>query len=561
MIRLLWVLSICCLSISLKAQMATFEKTYIESWKEFYPSIAVRQGMHEAVFRFEKRSATHIEDWKMFNQNILDKCLPYLSSSKNSERINATHLSMQARSELQRWSKEQPHVHDFSFYVNMLVRGLPEEKEVSYLSRSEWSALQHNRLDGITELCKAARENLQSDKASRAPGALQQLEDLKSEFRDRTHDLSDQSVISAISALDDLIALGKTIKERPSTSSLLGAQLFGERLKLYTDSEVSAEELADLAYKEIKTVRFLMEKTAGEHWRQAYPDKTIPTDGMEVLQQALRDMESDATSSAEEYTSFWNELADSLIQFLAHQDIATVPENQTLSIVPAPESAGPAARIGWVASSPPFAPNPWTTLYLPSVPDTLSEEEQRDFWSSFNRPFNRFIAIHELFPGHYMQIKISRETPHHVRLLFPYGPYFEGWATFCEKVVLDAGWDHDRPLTMLAHLRKRLENANRAYMSVMVHTQGWSKEEVMRFSTEEALLAPQFAKSLWGRLMRSPMQITSYFYGGVLFKEMYLQERQRAGDRFDLRIFMDTIMQIGPIPISEFSSIFKEIWP
>lgn len=168
------------------------------------------------------------------------------------------------------------------------------------------------------------------------------------------------------------------------------------------------------------------------------------------------------------------------------------------------------------------------------------------------------IVIHELFPGHYMQIKISRETPHPVRLLFPYALYFEGWATFCERVVLDAGWDAENPLTYLAHLRKRLENANRAYTSVKVHCDGWTQEEVLRFSSETSLLAPQFAKSLWGRLMRSPMQMTSYFLGGKQFTELLRTEKKRMGEQFVLQKFMDTIMRSGAIPIDEFEAVFRK---
>jgi len=124
-------------------------------------------------------------------------------------------------------------------------------------------------------------------------------------------------------------------------------------------------------------------------------------------------------------------------------------------------------------------------------------------------------------------------------------------------VLLDAGWEAERKLTCLAHLRKRLENANRAYTSMQVHCKGWTPEQVMQFSTETSLLAPQFAKSLWGRIMRSPMQLTSYFWGGQQFKELLKREQERLGDRFELKRFMDTIMQAGPIPIDAFDALFQ----
>jgi hypothetical protein len=316
-----------------------------------------------------------------------------------------------------------------------------------------------------------------------------------------------------------------------------------------------------MALNEIETVRDLMAQVSKQYLLETYPTKKLPKNDMDIIDLALADMEKDAPLNSADYLQFWQQLADSAVAFIQKNNIATLPKNQTLRIQTAPESAGPAARIGWVASAPPFDPNPMTTLNLPSIPDTLPQQEQVDFWASFNKPFNRMIVIHELFPGHYMQLKISRETPHSLRLLFPYGIFIEGWATFTEKVLLDAGWEAENKLTLLAHLRKRLENANRAYTSVQVHCNDWNQDQVLEFSTETSLLAPQFAKSLWGRIINSPLQLTSYYLGGAQFTQLLKTEKERLGDNFDLKYFMDTIMKAGPIPIDEFYDIFKNTSP
>ena len=78
---------------------------------------------------------------------------------------------------------------------------------------------------------------------------------------------------------------------------------------------------------------------------------------------------------------------------------------------------------------------------------------------------------------------------------------------------------------------------------------GWNEEQVSRFSEEEALLAPQFAKSLWGRLERSPLQMTSYFMGKDMFTGILEAERQRLGDSFEVRAFTDAILQAGAVPM------------
>ena len=133
-----------------------------------------------------------------------------------------------------------------------------------------------------------------------------------------------------------------------------------------------------------------------------------------------------------------------------------------------------------------------------------------------------------------------------------------GWATLCERLALEAGWDDQDPLTWLAHLRKRLENATRAYVSVQVHCQGWDQQRLEEFAVREGLLAPQFAVNLWHRVIASPLQLTSYFLGNRAFVALYEAERTRQGETFRLRDFSDRILEAGSIPLGELHALFAE---
>ena len=101
------------------------------------------------------------------------------------------------------------------------------------------------------------------------------------------------------------------------------------------------------------------------------------------------------------------------------------------------------------------------------------------------------IITHEIYPGHYLQLKAAASHPSRIRSLFAGDDFTEGWASFVEQMTLDHGFDGDQPLTRMAHLRKRLENAVRAYVSVQVHCRGWGAEELGAFAVETGLLPPQ----------------------------------------------------------------------
>ncbi len=553
-------------------EAGNIETNYIDQWKRFYPTLALDQGLHEAIFHFEKRDGETIQNWIDTNKQLLADLAETESPYVRNQSIDARLLSMKARSEIDRWERRAVHRHSIRMYTELIGKAVEPVLEAEILNDYERMSLVCQRMDAVKMLCRAAREQLEGGSKRELERSIKALslqvvwygEKLPGQIKsDGDHeDCPDlvqrgRDVAAEIQRLIDFASqtLLPASEEGPA---VLGRSEYAKQLELYLDQPMTPEQLAEMAKTEIETVRGLIEEVSRKYVQKIAQGGAIPELPDSLVSMAFRAMERDAPVNGKEYLKFWLDLSEKAQRFIREKRIATLPDFQTLRIMPAPESAGAAARIGWVDSAPPFAPNPVTTLYLPSIPEDFPEAERVDFWSSFNKPFNRMIVIHELFPGHYMQIKISRETPHPVRLLFPYALYFEGWATFCERVVLDAGWDAENPLTYLAHLRKRLENANRAYTSVKVHCDGWTQEEVLRFSSETSLLAPQFAKSLWGRLMRSPMQMTSYFLGGKQFTELLRTEKKRMGEQFVLQKFMDTIMRSGAIPIDEFEAVFRK---
>lgn len=544
-------------------------ESYINAWKQFYPSKALSKGIHTSIYQFEDFSKNKTQNWLALNENMLMKLT---NNNGVIDPIDARLLRVQVLSEIDKWKNLSSQSNSLSLYSAIIANALNTVLKADYLIASEKTDLICQRLLQVAKISDAAKTNLVAVAEDDLKKGTRALESTLFYYKNELIiDINNERYVSkcnnfntnlqlAISSLEALLSFTKNQLNATAlpAKKILGHDEYARRLRLYTDSQLTPEELSKIALEEIETVRALMGEVSKTYLKSVYPNEAIPTDYKELTAKALADMEKDAPLNASDYLEFWTQLSDAAVAFIENNHIATLPKNNTLRIMTAPESAGPAARIGWVASAPPFDPNPITTLYLPSIPETLPKQEQIDFWASFNRPFNRMIAIHELFPGHYMQLKISRETAHPIRLLFPYGIYTEGWATFTEKVLLDAGWEKNNHLTYLAHLRKRLENANRSFTSMQVHCNGWSQDQVMTFSTETSLLAPQFAKSLWGRIMNSPMQLTSYFLGGAQFRTLFESEKERLGDNFDLKFFMDTIMKTGPIPIDEFTGIFTK---
>lgn len=538
---------------------------YIDAWLEFYPSNALSLGLTQYAGRYENLSLESIEKWLAINRATLAGIEESRGQFDRDVAIDARLIARQIATEIERWQKQAAHVNSPELYERLIARAVAPVLDHPRLTAGQKKDALNNRLNGLKALCRSALLNLRRGGSQRLLSSLENAASwLEKELPSKAAPLFQQSELQelerlAASVAAEIRSLSISLKRLPLTqeNAVLGPEAYAHKLSIYTDSDITPLTLEKMALDEIHETRRLIHQVAGDYWRETRPEKPIPDDFRELVDPVFADMESNHPATRRQSLETYRAFATEAERFVAQKKIATLPAAR-LSIVLAPPDSGPAQRIGWVDVPPPFDPDPLTTLYLPNIEDDAPTADKDDFYRSFNNHFNKMIIIHELYPGHFIQGRIAALNPRRARILFPYDPYIEGWATLCEKVALDAGWDNRNKLTYLAHLRKRLENANRAYTSVQTHCNGWTEEQVVEFSVETSLLAPQFAKSLWGRLLSSPLQMTSYFYGKEELTGLLDAERRRLGSRFSTLDFMDTLLRQGPIPTDEFPAIFLE---
>ena len=227
----------------------------------------------------------------------------------------------------------------------------------------------------------------------------------------------------------------------------------------------------------------------------------------------------------------------------------TLPEPTTILLDRSP-SFFLGQSVGGVYPAGPYAPEAKTLYYLPTPPDDATPAQKDAFFRDFNHHFNVMITPHEIVPGHYVQLKLAARHPRKVRAIFSDGVYVEGWGTFCERLLLDLGWGG--PLDRLAHLKKQLENISRTVVDIRVHTRGMPREEVLRYVRDEALQDEQFAGNMWVRAITSSPQLTFYHLGYRQVMDLYEDVRKAKGEAFDLRAFMDGMMEMGPVPVAHY---------
>jgi len=66
------------------------------------------------------------------------------------------------------------------------------------------------------------------------------------------------------------------------------------------------------------------------------------------------------------------------------------------------------------------------------------------------------VSVHEVWPGHYLQFLYARHFPSDVRKVFGANTNSEGWAHYCEQMVIDEGFHADNPRYRLAQVQDAL---------------------------------------------------------------------------------------------------------
>ncbi len=531
---------------------------YLVAWTGFYPSRALTAGQAEAAVRFEDFSQPTIDAWLEFNRQALDRVQILPEAASLEENIDRQLLEGQIGRELFQWGEAQAHRNDPQTYSNLVNHALTAVLVRGNLTPDMKFEAVMNRLKGLQRLCEAAKHNLVNGRPSATESSIRDIRSTASFFEGTllaALEISDENPNRASLAA----AAAQTATELNTLADWLesdlgldlddsyGQDFYARKLALAYGPEMTPDVLERIAMEEIETVRELMDDLARREWDDGAEDFN------DRIQPILTEMEDHRAADQQEFLQEFLDLIDRSRLFLVEKDLIDLPEHETLFTALSPSHFAGAA-VGGVYSAGPFDPEAETLFYLPSVPDSAPEAAKEGFYRSFNTHFNTMIITHEIYPGHYLQLKVAAGHPSRIRPLFVGDDFTEGWASFCEQMTLDAGFDDDRPLTRMAHLRKRLENAVRAYVSVQVHCRGWSRDQLSVFAVETGLLPPQFAENLWHRALLSPIQLPSYFIGFRVFDEAYKNERERLEENFNLKAVNNAVVGSGGIPLETLSA-------
>ena len=558
-------------------QVAGLGEEYLDRYLAFFPTRATAAGAYQHDDRLGDLSAASIESWFAFQDDVLERLDGALAADCETDgsdlcaaaRVDAELLRREIELALIDWRERRMPWTTPSLWtatvgsstVYLLVR---EDRPVA-----ERAAFVVERLRQVPRLLEQGRELLQSAapdqlvplRCRMAAGQGRSLanfhenglieafgDELDTDLRDSLRTAAAGSAAALRSFADFSDELGA----RATGTPVLGPEMYARRFVLYTGLETPVGEILDRAEQALRDQLAEADRHAQAIWADLF-EEPAPEDPKDRVRAMFRRVGDDHAATLEEFIEDYRTLVLEAERFVKENDIVTTADPLTLLTDRSPSYFAGAA-VGGVYSAGPYAPDAQTLLYLPTPPDSFDDEQRRSFFRDFNHHFNVMITPHELMPGHYLQLKWAARHPSKIRAMFGDAVTIEGWGTFAERIMLDAGWGDE--LAYAAHLKKRMENTARTIVDIRVHTQGMDEADVERFVIEEALQEEQFARNMRRRTLTTSPQLVTYHLGSREIERVYAEFQSRFPDA-PVRAFTDGMMAVGPVPLDQLVGLLE----
>ena len=82
-----------------------------------------------------------------------------------------------------------------------------------------------------------------------------------------------------------------------------------------------------------------------------------------------------------------------------------------------------------------------------------------------------------------------------------------------------------------------------------IHSQGWSRDQVVEFMRQSGAIDEPTIQSETDRYIAWPAQALSYKLGQLKILELRTRAQKELGPRFDIRAFHDEIIDGGTLPL------------
>jgi uncharacterized protein (DUF885 family) len=360
---------------------------------------------------------------------------------------------------------------------------------------------------------------------------------LKAEF--------EKSNAAVISSLEDYLAWLKSDALPKSNGDYrIGAKTFSDKLKYDEMVEIPIDRLLEIGWANLRSNQAQFKQVAHE----LEPGKSPA--------EVLEDLGKNHPAPDKLLDSFRATFAG-LIEFIRAHDIVTIPSD----IKPIVEETPPFMRATTFASMDtpgPFEMHATEAYFNVTLPDPkMTPAEVEGYMHSFNVGTVISTAVHEAYPGHYIQFLWVPQAPTRVRKILGANTNVEGWAHYTEQMMLDNGYgqpgagakdERESKFLRLGQLQDALLRNARFIVGIEMHTGKMSIDQAEDFFQKEGYQSKETAVVETKRGAGDPTYLY-YTLGKLEIMKLREDLKKKQGAAFSLQKFHDDFLKQGFPPV------------
>jgi len=535
------------------ARVAQLGDAYLRGHYAFNPTEATAAGLHEFDARLEERGPEAVAGEARRLRGVLAE-LARLPEWRLSPDARYDYLVLQSHARARLLELEDIRVwrRDPNLYNRLAAAGVDNILKRNYAPIEQRLAAVLARERQIARLLDEARANLDNPPRiytetaiAQAAGSVEFFERVVPQMFERAggsglsaarraefHEANDRAV-AAVRAFREW--LEGDLLPRSNGDFALGAENFRKKLLYEEMVDTPLPVLLREGERELRETQDEM---------RAVAEEIAPGRGVEAALQLLALEHPTADGLVGEARA---EL-DRIRAFVRSAEIMTPPARENLAVAETPEYA---RSLSFASLDAPGAFERVATesYYYVTPPDPAwTARQQEEHLAHYDRYTLTVTSIHEAFPGHYYQALKARQSPSRVRAALGASSFVEGWAHYCEQMMVDQGFGGNNPKLRLAQLDAALLRLCRYLVGIRLHTAGMSYEEAVSFFMREGYQARTNAEREARRGTLDPTYLV-YTLGKMEILKLRDEWRKQMGDSFRIGDFHDRLMSYGSPPI------------
>jgi len=314
----------------------------------------------------------------------------------------------------------------------------------------------------------------------------------------------------------------------------LGADTYAKKLLYEEMVDIPLDRLLEIGYADL------------HRNQQRYRETALLIDKTKTPQQILAEAVKDHPAPDQLLQTFRNTLGG-LRDFIISHHLVTIPS----PVLPILEETPPFMRATTFASM--DTPGPYETVakeafFNVTIPEkSWTPERTESFMGQFNYGTILSTAIHEAYPGHYVQFLWMPRIQSRVRKLLGASSNAEGWAHYCEQMMLDEGYSKD-PKMRLGQLQDALLRDARYIVGIEMHTGKRTFDQAIEFFVQDGYQPHEVGVV---ETKRGTADATYLYYTLGKLQILKLREdyKKMRGSQFSLEEFHNRFLQQGFPPI------------